>query len=558
MKNPNLLLIALLSWNVCALAAPPMPTGGALQPPAQNELPQAPPPTTHIEQFHPNEGGRKLNTDPEKFTVNQLEIQGVQMFSLITLIDITGFRFGRAYTLLELRSMASSIEHYYRDHGYPVAQAYLNQQVLSDGSVTITVWEGRYGEVLIRNQSKVSSTILADGLQDIKSGDLVVAEPLERLLLLLSDLPGVQIQSALVPGSTVGTSNLMIDVVPRPRVSGSVDADNAGNYYSGAVRAGISVFVHEAIGEGDVASLRLLTAGEGLNYIRAAYQLQIGQVRTGAALSQMEYALGHEFESLLANGTTHTMGIYGSYPVMRSHSKNLQLSGSYDSKRFVDRLDSVAYTTEKSAHVYALSATGDIKDEIGAGGLSSFALALSSGQISIQTASARALDLVTAQSNGSFNKLAFSTSRLQAINPSISLYASINGQIASKNLDASEKMQMGGMYGIRAYPDGEGYGDEAYVLSFETRLLMPHRWQPPIGSIQLLGFIDTGSVKLYKNPWNTDSNQRSLSGVGIGLNWTGNDRLQLRMAYAHKLGDETARSAPDADDRLWLQGLVYF
>lgn len=73
-----------------------------------------------------------------------------------------------------------------------------------------------------------------------------------------------------------------------------------------------------------------------------------------------------------------------------------------------------------------------------------------------------------------------------------------------------------------------------------------------------IGFIDSGSVTLNKNPWSTDSNQRHLSGVGIGLNWMAADKFQLRLAYAHKLGDEAARSAPDANDRLWLQAIKYF
>jgi hypothetical protein len=32
----------------------------------------------------------------------------------------------------------------------------------------------------------------------------------------------------------------------------------------------------------------------------------------------------------------------------------------------------------------------------------------------------------------------------------------------------------------------------------------------------------------------------------------------LRLAYAHKLGDEAARSAPDASERVWLQAIKYF
>jgi hemolysin activation/secretion protein len=341
-------------------------------------------------------------------------------------------------------------------------------------------------------------------------------------------------------------------------VSGSVDADNAGNQYTGAQRVGATIFLNEPTGEGDVASLRLLTSGEGLNYFRAAYQLQIGPARVGMAFSSLEYALGQEFESLLANGTARSMGVFGSYPLLRSRDSNLYLGASYDSKRFEDRLDAVASTTEKAAHVVGISLSGDHRDSWGAGALSAASLTLSSGEITIQTAAARAFDATTVQSNGHFNKLAYSASRLQGLSPSLSLYAAINGQWASKNLDVSEKMQLGGMFAVRAYPEGEGYGDEGYVLNLEARWLLPRGWQPTLGQVQLVGFVDTGRVTLDKKPWSAEPNERRLSGTGVGLNWSSPDRFLLRLAYARKLGDDAASSTSDADHRLWVQGIKYF
>ena len=532
-----------------------------MPPPSASEAPSSTLPPLDIQQPIPLAAAPDAAADLLKIVVKSLHITGAQVFAAADLIGVCGFSAGRAYTLTEVRAMAASMERYYHSHGYPVAQAYLPAQDINDGAITIAVAEGHYAQVLVRNQSHVSAGVLSGVLQDIKAGDLVDAEALESELLLLSDLPGVQVKSALVPGATFGTSDLMVDVLPGRRVTGSLDADNAGNYYTGATRVGATIFLNEPTGEGDVASLRLLTSGEGLNYFRAAYQLQVGRARVGAAFSSLEYALGQDFESLLANGTVRTMGFFGSYPLLRSRNENLYVGASYESKRFEDRQDSgdsVYSTAEKAAHVFTASLTGDQRDNLGAGGLSAYALTLSSGDITIQTSAIRTNDATTAQSNGHFSKFGYSVSRLQNLSPSFALYAGINGQLASKNLDSSEKMQLGGMFAVRAYPEGEGYGDEGYVLNLEARWLLP-QWSPrTVGQLQLVGFIDSGSVTLNKNPWGTDSNQRNLSGIGVGLNWIAADRFQLRLAYAHKLGDEAARSAPDANDRLWLQAIKYF
>ena len=73
----------------------------------------------------------------------------------------------------------------------------------------------------------------------------------------------------------------------------------------------------------------------------------------------------------------------------------------------------------------------------------------------LQTPEVRAFDAVTAQTHDHFSKLAIHAARLQNLSESFSIYASIHGQVASRNLDVSEKMELGGMYAVRAYPEGE-------------------------------------------------------------------------------------------------------
>jgi hemolysin activation/secretion protein len=272
----------------------------------------------------------------------------------------------------------------------------------------------------------------------------------------------------------------------------------------------------------------------------------------------MEYALGQELENLQANGTARSLGFFGSYPLRRSRPQNLYVGASFESKRFEDRLDSVGAITEKSAHVLTASLTGDQRDRLGGRAKSAFSLALSTGTLNILTSAARRFDASTAHSNGHFSKLGFYASRLQNLSSTFALYAAINGQVASKNLDSSEKMALGGMFAVRAYPEGEAYGDEGYVVNLEARWLLPRPWRPASGELQLVGFVDTGRATLNKNPWSTEANQRSVSGTGLGLHWSTPDKSQVRLVYAHTLGDEPARAAPEAPQRLWFQGIKYF
>ena len=424
--------------------------------------------------------------------------------------------------------------------------------------MSIAVSEGQYRNVTVTNSSNLSDRVVRDGLEGVNSGDPIVLEPLESRLLRLSDLPGVNVRSTLVPGASAGTSDLLVDVTPGKRISGSVDFDNAGNYYTGQWRVGATVNINNPLGLGDVASLRLLTSGQGLKYARASYQLQVGRGQAGVAYSKLDYRLGKEFASLGAHGTAEIASVFGRYPLIRSRNDNLNAQLAYDASRFQDRIDSVPSVTDKKTRVVRASLYGDHVDSLGGGGQTSYGLTLSSGTVDIQTPAALAIDAMTARSNGHFSKLSFNAGRSQALGGPFSLYAGINGQVASKNLDVSEKMELGGLYAVRAYPEGEAYADDGYLVTLEGRMELPQFALGMPGRVQLVAFVDAGSVRTNHNPWTAGDNRRTLSGAGVGAVWSDPGNFMLRAYYARKLGNDKAISSPDKSGRFWIQGIKYF
>lgn len=498
------------------------------------------------------------STDQVKILVKSLHVIGQTRYSEAELIAVTGFKPGSELTLYQLRAMASKIAEHYRANGYFVAQAYLPAQEIKDGAVTILVIEGHYGKVKLQNQANLSNHTADKLLDGLNKGDIIAAAPLERRLLLLSDLPGVEVKSTLVPGASAGESDLIVDLTPGPRITGSVDADNAGNRYTGEYRLGATVNFNEPLGYGDVITLRALTSGFGLFYVRASYELQLGQARAGLAYSFLEYRLSKEFEYLHANGTAHIAGVYGSYPLIRSRNNNLYAGLAFNAKTFQDRVDYFATVTDKQAQVLVAGLYGDHRDNLLSGGFCSYSLTWSGGNLDIKTSEARIIDEKTAQSNGLYNKIGFGALRLQNLTESFALFASINGQFAFNNLDVSEKMELGGMYAVRAYPEGEAYADEGYVLTLEGRLKLPKVFERAPGQMHLVGFVDNGSVRVNKNPWTDGENTRNLSGAGVGFNWMDYNNFSVKAYYAFKLGNEAATSAPDESGRFWIQIVKYF
>lgn len=537
-----------------SLMAQQPPTGGSLQVPAAPVLPRTAP-EIRIEQ---RAAPVAPSSDAARVVVRALRLQGHALYTEAELLALTRFTPGAELTLADLEAMAGRITAHYRDNGYFVAQAYLPAQDIRDGVVTIAVSEGRLGNVRLRNETNLSDHVAHSALAGLSSGDAIATRPFENRLLLLSDVPGVNVRSTLVPGTTPGTSDLMVDVLPGERVTGSIDADNGGNRYTGAYRVGATLNVNNPLGLGDVASLRLLTSGSGLRYGRGSYQLQVGRGQVGVAYSRLAYELGKEFTSLGAHGTADIASVFGRYPVLRSRNDNVYLQLAAEARRFEDHLDSVPSVTDRNARVLMASAFGDHRDGFGGGGVNSWFVTWSHGVLDIETPAARTADALAARTNGSYDKLSFSLMRLQRVGGPFSLYAGVSGQVASKNLDVSEKMSLGGMNGVRAYPEGEAYADQGVLLTVEARMDLPPPPEAIPGRVQLIAFADAGSVETNHTPWAPGDNRRTLGGAGLGLNWAEPGNFLVRAFVARRVGSEPATSAPDRSARFWVQAVKYF
>lgn len=551
----NRIMIAALLASATGVHAQSTSAGGQLQqiPPA----PTTPRPSLDFKvdpaPVQPDTGGSGAT-----IRVDSVRITGATVFDEATLIAAGKFAPGQTLSLADLRAIAARISAHYHRRGYFLAQAYLPAQEIAGGSVTIAVIEGRYGEIGVDNTTNLSQGVARGVLRGLDSGDVVASAPLERRLLLLSDLAGIKVRSTLTPGTAVGTSDLAVALTPDRRITGSVEGDNAGNRYTGTYRAGGTVNVNNPAGLGDLLSLRVLGSTGGLAYGRAAYQAPIANLTLGVAYLHIRYELGREFEGLDADGTADIASLYARYPLIRSRDANLYALGSVEAKWFEDSIGLVSSRANKKSRVARLGFSGDAHDGAGGGGWTNVSAGWTVGDLDIESPLERAADALAARRDGGFGKVDFAVARLQTISGPLSLYGSIRGQVAFDNLDTSEQIELGGAYGVRAYPEGEAYGDQGYVATAEARLTLS-RWVAHFpGELQAIGFVDVGEVQYAHDPWFAGSNHARRSGIGAGLGWAAPGGLIVKASYAHRLGHQPVTSGPDRAGRVWFQIVKLF
>lgn len=477
-------------------------------------------------------------------TVVRFQFKGNTRLSEAQLQEAVAPFVGRPLSFLQLQQAADAVASAYREAGW-VVRAFLPKQEIENGVVILQIMEAVFGQTQI--QGKPPERIQAERLRRIvqraqPQGQALNATNIDRALILLDDLPGISVSGSLVEGEQEGQTHLNLTVTDEALITGGISADNTGSRSTGADRLSANLSLNSPARLGDALVVNLLKT-QGSEYQRGAYSVPVGYqgMRAGVHYSHLTYGLIGDFAALGATGVAKTAGLDFSYPLMRSQMHNLNLALSYDDKTF----DNIANAGASSYSVkaYTVSLSGSQFDESGSVNASS--LAITTGEKNTE---------------GSYSKINLNLSRQQILQDNLSLLVSASWQIASKNLDSSEKIYLGGASGVRAYPSNEGGGSEGRTLTTELRQRLADRWT-------LSGFYDYGWAVVHRNTATPASNpgNYNLQGYGVSLAWMGPHGLDLKATAAQRINTNPLQSAQGMDTdgsykstRFWFNASMSF
>ena len=285
---------------------------------------------------------------------------------------------------------------------------------------------------------------------------------------------------------------------------------------------------------------------------RLSYEAPLGAdgLRVGAGVSRVGYELGAQFAALGATGTAQVFDVSALYPLLRSRGRNLFLRAAIETKALKDKTEAVGQDSDKRVNAGSFGITWEARDTLLGGGYVNASATAYFGRLDLNNDATRSLDQDPAtghQTEGSFAKLSLTGSRLQSLFGRHNLFVSLVGQLASHNLDASEKLALGGDRAVRAYPSGEVLVDTGWIGSVEWRYSASD-------DVVIALFHDSGNGEQARNPNSTDlRNRRTLRGTGVGLTWSAPYAITLRAAVAWRLGDPPQSDTGASDPRLLVQ-----
>jgi hemolysin activation/secretion protein len=239
-----------------------------------------------------------------------------------------------------------------------------------------------------------------------------------------------------------------------------------------------------------------------------------------------------------------------SYPYIRSNNENLEtyLTTSYN--KMNDEIRATSTKLEKNTAVAKLGLDYS-KDSLLFNKYVQIKVSpsLSVGRVNFKDATDKQNDENGAKTNGQFSKVNLDLEGNIALSEKLRLENSLQLQYAlgNKNLDGSEDMSIGGINGVKLYPDGEESAENGYILSTELIYALPSFKNL---NSQIGVFYDNARVYMSKNT--TNEKPRTLQDVGISY-YVSHKEFFINSYLAYKVGGADVTSENKYNSKFMLQ-----
>lgn len=437
------------------------------------------------------------------------------------------------------QSCAQKVTHFYRIHGYLLTKAKTSRT----DTRTIIVIEGKYAKVTVKSTIPGSTNFLQSFFQNEQPGSVVQEGPLDRDLLLLSDLPGVHVLSAFSPGPDYGTTNLGVSVIQAEKISGDVSVDNYGSSYTGGFRINGSVSANNLFREGDTLGAFGSSSGPGYNSGGINYTTTLNGKGTlaGIQYSAMDYRLGYGWWSpnpgavnstvlsaLGSSGYGQSIGLWISQNIERTRNASVVVKLGYAHDIYSDTFNSASgASNNREIDGLTLSIVGNTETSIGN---TQFNLAYMEYNL---TETGGAFGNSYFETTPGFHDLLSGSLAQQIPLPGFgnTLGLSLNGQYAAQGpIDPNMEYAIGGVNSVAAYSTAILFGIDGY----STDISVQHQFLKSIlGGTTILGaFYDVGGI--------TFGNQLlTIMGPGLRSSWT-SEPWSLQLTIVTPVGAATS------------------
>ena len=440
---------------------------------------------------------------------------------------------------------AEKITAKYRNDGYLLSRAIVVPQNIKNGVVTIQIVEGYIGNLKIRGPVKGSKMFLKSYGKALLRSSPLKAKDLERYLLLIDDLPGVSVESVLVPSKNEPGASELILTLKHKDMDSNAGIDNRGTKFNGPIQMRGATNANSVMGFYDRLGIQgVLTSNpDELLFFNGFGEMPVSSEGTKIFISGSfsKSQPGSTLKQFKVEGNSNTFTVRASHPFIRSRGKNLKGYLGFTSRNSKTDLLNENITDDR-LRILKLGMAYDFVDRLR--GVNLFSLGLSKGMNIMNASGPDSLKLSRADGRSDFTKLSGDILRLQELGPGWSLLTGVGWQYAFDSLLSSEEFGLGGPQYVRAYDPSEVTGDHGIAFKLELQKGIKTNWNY-LKSLQSYLYFDHGTVAL-RNTTAVQDSSSSRTAVGLGMRGNINKWLSGYIEVGQPLsGDVSAEGNSD-------------
>ena len=479
-----------------------------------------------------------------------IQVTGNTVYSDETLATIVDVGEGLNMTLGILNLYSQEIQARYLNDGYFLSKTFVPKQEVVDGVVKIVVKEGQIDQIRATVIETIPTAEILKELNGVIKEQTPNETTLEKDLLKLNDIVGIQAKSLVKPSQNIqGTSVLEIVVKELLPYTFALDGDNFGSTFTGRNRFGVSATAGNLFQVGYPLALRGVASEEDQKKFQASYSVPVtdGGGTIGFSYTFSKQTLGLDFATFNASGETKIATLEFVKPLYRSRKGTVKARAGLDYRNFSNfLLDQTS--SEDLLFGGFLGISGNYKDEFQ--GQNYFDISLHRGFN--ETNEKRALaSRVRGEGDVTVGAYNFSRTQNAGFWDSYFVIKSL-GHIASTRSLSPDLIFLGGFSSIRGYPLADQSGDQGFAGTLEYIIPVPDVVNV-LGDIYnfsdhiaVFGFVDHGKVFVLNNQPGENDTSITAAGAGVSLTLPQDGSfpfLSINGSYGIPL------SGPDPSDR---------
>lgn len=510
--------------------------------------------------------------DERCFNIGTITVGGVHLVPEADVRATVAPWEGKCLGLTEINNVLKALTFLYVKRGYVAARAYLQEQDLSQGKLSIAMVEGKLEGIHLNGQGDDHDRVIASAFPGM-TGRPVNLRDVEQGLDQINRLHSNSATIAMAAGSQPGDTVLEVTNKPDNRVRVTLGADNLGATVSGIYQSRINVALDNVLGSNDAWQFGyqrsnsrnpLFMSSERPNSdtINASVSVPYGYWTFGldSLWSHYHSSVPGQDSIINTSGGSQLISPYLSWVFHRDQVSKTSLTGRLTRKDTVnDILGSRIDVASRTLTIAALELNHSRQ--------------LWGGQASASFGYQRGLPIFGAFDDASaaagtpkseFSKFTTSLSYTRpfsggTVTPIFSTY--VLGQWTPDRLFGTEQMSFGGWASVRGVQDSILFADKGALARTELSLLLPASEQPTaaklIGRVEPYVALDVGHAAAFTDTTATgnSSNGGTVVGAVLGLrNRAG--RFTFDISYARLISEPTLPAAGSQSRSLVQVGLT--